>query len=498
MLAAIAKNIVHQINIRQNNMRTLIKVIIPILIFTSCGGKKQTDTFNPISKISHDKTVKIDSIFSKYNQNTPGYAVAIVQNGEVVFMKAYGMANPKKEIQISPDTRFLIGSNSKQFTCMSILLLEEQGKLNIDDPIKNYLPELPDYAKLVTIKHLMQHTSGIIEFNPLLFLSGMNKTECNITNDEIFSLISKYPKTSFKTGDHFFYTNSTYILLAKIIELVSKQTYADFVQENIFSPLGMNNSKVITSKNDYSNVAMGFENQGNYRPVDCRMITTGASGIITTLNDMIKWTNNYYDNQLGNKDQNLANRMQTKGVSNNGDSLSYGLGLFIENQCKQKVVWHGGRITGYTSNITFFPEQKTSIIVLSNTTDRIPYEHRFDIAKVLFDCCEMHPSDLFGEDEIRNEFKKKQSEYTDKTVDVTEYIDKYTVDGFNKYFEIVDNNGKLIAKIDNKEFQLKQVFKDTFVSQPMIFEFKRDKNGEVVSILLSGEKFRNLEVKRNN
>ena len=479
-------------------MRALIKVIIPILIFTSCGEKKQTDTFNPISKIGNDKTVKIDSIFSKYNQNTPGYAVAIIQNGDTVFMKTYGMANPKKEIPISPDTRFPIGSNSKQFTCMSILLLEEQGKLNVDDPIKNYLPQLPEFAKNVTIKHLMQHTSGIMEFNPLLFLSGMNKNECNITNDEIFSLISKYTEPSFEAGDFFFYSNSAYVLLAKIIEQASKQTYADFVQENIFNPLSMNDSKVITAKNDYSNVAMGFENHGNYRPVDCRMITTGASGIITTLNDMIKWTNNYYDNQFGSKDQNLVNRMQTKGVLNNGDSLSYGLGLFIENQCKQKVVWHGGSISGYTSNITLSPEHETSIIVLSNTTDRIPYEHRFDIARVLFDSCEIHPSDLFGEDEIRREFKKKQSEFTDKTVDFNGYIGKYTVDGFIKYFEIVKNNGKLIAKIDNKEFQLKQVFEDTFESLPMIFEFKRDKNGEIVSILLSGEKFRNLELGRNN
>ena len=178
--------------------------------------------------------------------------------------------------------------------------------------------------------------------------------------------------------------------------------------------------------------------------------------------------------------------------------MSYGLGLFIENQCKQKVVWHGGSISGYTSNITLSPEHKTSIIVLSNTTDRIPYEHRFDIARVLFDSCEIHPSDLFGEDEIRREFKKKQSEFTDKTVDFNGYIGKYTVDGFIKYFEIVKNNGKLIAKIDNKEFQLKQVFEDTFESLPMIFEFKRDKNGEIVSILLSGEKFRNLELGRNN
>jgi hypothetical protein len=190
--------------------------------------------------------------------------------------------------------------------------------------------------------------------------------------------------------------------------------------------------------------------------------------------------------------------MQQKGLLINGDSTKYGLGLFIDDYCGQKVYWHGGNITGYTSNIAIFPEQKTSIIALSNTMELIPYEHRFDIAKVLFDACEMQPSDLFGEDELRREFKKKQSEFTDKTTKFSEYLGKYTVEGFCKYFEIVENNGKLTAKIDNKEFPLKQVFKDTFVSPPIIFEFQRDKNGKIFSISLSGEKFRNLELTKNN
>lgn len=128
----------------------------------------------------------------------------------------------------------------------------------------------------------------------------------------------------------------------------------------------------------------------------------------------------------------------------------------------------------------------------------IPYEHRFDIAKVLFDACEMQPSDLFAEDELRKEFKKKKSEFAGQTSNLSEYIGKYTIEGFSKYFEIFENDSKLIAKIDKTEFKLNQVFKDTFVFQSMIFELKRDKNGEIFSISLSGEKFRNLELTKNN
>jgi len=478
-------------------MKNLIIVIISLMIF-SCSPAQMNKQDAEISKIDSIKVEKIDNIFSNFNNETPGCAVAIIQNGEIVFIKSYGMADPKRKIPITSETKFPIGSNTKQFTCMAILLLEEQGKLKIDDPIKKYLPQLPDYADSITIKNLMQHTSGIIEYNPLLFLSGMDKNECNLTNQDIIDLISKYKKLSYPTGEQFLYTNSTYILLAEIIEKVSQKTYADFIKENIFIPLNMGNSYVVTSSNDYKTTAMGFNYTGNYKPVNCPMITTGGSGIITTLKDLCKWVNNYDTNQLGKSGQLLINKMQQKGILQNGDTTKYGLGLFIDDYCGQKVYWHGGNITGYTSNITIFPEQKTSIIVLSNTMELIPYEHRFDIAKVLFDACEMQLDDLFAEDELRKEFKKKQSEFKDKTTNFLEYTGKYTIDGFIKYFEIVENNGKLIAKIDNKEFQLKQVFKDTFVSEPMIFEFKRDKNGEIFSILLSGEKFRNLELTKKN
>lgn len=477
-------------------MKNLIIVIIGLMI-VSCSPAQINKQDAEISKIDSIKVEKIDNIFSNFNNETPGCAVAIIQNGEIVFIKSYGMADPKRKIPITSETKFPIGSNTKQFTCMAILLLEEQGKLKINDPIRKYLPQLPDFADSVTIKNLMQHTSGIIEFNPLLFLSGINKNECNLTNQDIIDLISKYKNQSYPTGEQFLYTNSTYILLADIIEKVSQKTYANFIKENIFIPLNMENSFVVTSSNDYKNSAMGFSYVGNYRPVNCSMITTGSSGIITTLKDLCKWVNNYDTHQIGKSGQLLINKMQQKGILQNGDSTKYGLGLFIDDYCGQKVFWHGGNITGYTSNITIFPEQKTSIIVLSNTMELIPYEYRFDIAKVLFGACEMQPSDLFAEDEIR-EFKKKQSEFTDKTSSFSGYLGKYTVDGFIKYFEIVENNGKLIAQIDNKEFQLKQVFKDTFVSQPMIFEFKRDKNGKIFSISLSGEKFRNLELTKNN
>jgi len=474
--------------------KRILSLVIAVLIITSCGTRHTIEQNTEILKIDPSKILKIDSIFSRYNDNTPGSAIAIIQDSEIVFMKSYGMADPKRKIPITPETKFLIGSNTKQFTCMAILLLEESGKLNINDPIRKYLPQLPNYADSITIQQLMQHTSGIIEYNPLLFLSGIKKHECELSNDDIFDLISKYPKTCYKPGDKFFYSNTAYILLSKIIEKVSLKTYSDFLHENIFVPLGMNNSKVVTSSDDYKGAAMGFNYITGYQPVNCTMITTGASGIITTLEDMCKWINNYSVNKLGLSDQLLVNKMETKGLLNNGDSTKYGLGLFIDNYCTQKVYWHGGNITGYTSNIIMFPKKKTSIIILSNNMDMIPYEHRFDVAKILYGNCKMPSNDLFQENEIRVEFKKKQSEFENKTIELNEFEGKYGIPGFTKHFEIIAINGRLVAKIDNLEFKLNQAFQDTYISEPMIFEFLRDGKNIIMGISLSGEKFRNLEL----
>jgi CubicO group peptidase (beta-lactamase class C family) len=174
------------------------------------------------------------------------------------------------------------------------------------------LPLLPDFADSVTIKNLMQHTSGIIEYNPLLMLSGINKNECNITNKDIAYLISKYKKLSYRIGEQFLYTNSTYVLLSEIIEKVSQKTYADFIKENIFIPLKMENSFVVTSSNDYKTSAVGFNYSGRYNPVNCPTITTGGSGVVTTLNDLCKWVNNYHTHQLGKSGQLIVNKMQEK------------------------------------------------------------------------------------------------------------------------------------------------------------------------------------------
>ena len=474
--------------------KRILSLVIAVLIITSCGTRHTIEQNTEILKIDPSKILKIDSIFSMYNDNTPGSAIAIIQDSEIVFMKSYGMADPKRKIPITPETKFLIGSNTKQFTCMAILLLEKSGKLNINDPIRRYLPQLPEYADSITIKQLMQHTSGIIEYNPLLFLSGIKKHECELSNDDIFDLISKYQKTCYKPGEKFFYSNTAYILLSKIIEKASLKTYSDFLHENIFAPLGMNNSKVITSRNDYKNVAMGFNYITDYKPVNCTMITTGASGIITTLEDMCKWILNYNSDKPGISDRLLVKRMVTKGILNNGDSTNYGLGLFIDKYCTQKVYWHGGNITGYTSNIIMLPNEKTSIIILSNNMDMIPYEHRFDVVKILYGDCKIPSNDLFQENEIRAEFKKKQSEFDNTTIELNEYAGKYGIPGFAKYFEVIVINGRLIAKIDNLEFKLNQAFEDTFISVPMIFEFQRDKKNIITGIALSGEKFRNLEL----
>jgi CubicO group peptidase (beta-lactamase class C family) len=478
-------------------MNRFVYVMISVLTVSSCRVNQRTKLHHPeILEIDSLKISKIDSAFSNYDDTTPGFAVAVLQNNRVVFMKSYGMADPKRKVRVTSETRFPIGSNTKQFTCMSILLLQESGKLNINDPVKKYLPQLPGYGDTVTIKQLMQHTSGIIEYNPLLFLSDSKKNECGLTNSDILDLVSRYPKTSSKAGEKFFYSNTGYILLARIIEIASGKTYPNFINENIFVPLGMTNSLVVASASDYKDIALGFSGMNTARPVNCPMVTTGGSGVITTIEDLSKWVKNFHENKLGTSGQALINKMVTCGLLNNGDSTKYGLGLFIDSYCGLTMYWHGGNIAGYTSSIAIVPEKQADVIVLSNTMDRIPYIHRYDLINILFDGCEKPDNDLFGEDALRAAFKKAREEYVREDTSLTDYEGKYRIPGFEKSFEVHVTNGRLVAEIPDKKFVLDQAYQDTFISEALIFRFIRDKNNKVTTLALDGEKFRNLELAR--
>lgn len=312
---------------------------------------------------------QIDSICAPYSlPGSPGCVIAVVQNGKVIFSKGYGLAELENEAANNPSTMFDIGSNTKQFTATSILLLQEQGKLSLDDELRKYIPEFPKYQWPITLRQLMQHTSGIRDYFDLMSLKGMNIGN-NYPNEEYFKLIFAQSELNFRPGDQQMYSNSGYILLAEVVRRVSGMPLAQFAQENILDKLGMKEAlfyddpfRIVKHRAQ----SYGPLPSGGYWRGPSIATNIGDGGILSTAGDLAIWDENYYSNRLGKGDPNLMRQLETKTVLNNGDTLLWAMGLRHDQHGGHHVIRHGGAYYGFRSEIARFPEQHFTVIVLAN------------------------------------------------------------------------------------------------------------------------------------
>lgn len=325
--------------------------------------------FTTFSVTSQNITNDIDGLFSMWkNSNGPGGVVLVTQNNKTVFEKAYGLENISYKIPTSSETIFNIGSMSKQFTAMGIVLLQMEGKLSIDDDIKKYLPELNDFGKPITIRHLLHHTSGFRSSPELFGLAGWRDGDA-ISNEDVYRYLTKQTSLNFEPGSEFMYTNSGYILLAKIIENVSKQNFKSWMKEKIFQPLQMNstfieedNSKIITkTASSYTEIEPTvFINVENYD------LTYGASNVYSTCSDILKWLKNF--NEAPTKWQSAFEMLKTVDVLNSGQKNNYGFGVFVDDFYGNQRIQHTGAIAGFQSIMYSYPDENLQIIILSNFT----------------------------------------------------------------------------------------------------------------------------------
>jgi CubicO group peptidase (beta-lactamase class C family) len=314
-------------------------------------------------------TSKIDELFSEWNRpDSPGFALAIIKDSEIVYKCGYGIADLEHNIPISSSSVFDIGSISKQFTAMCIALLARQGKLALDDEIQKYIPEMPRYDDPITIRHLIHHTSGIRDYLTLMYFIGM-RFENDYPDDEIIGLIARQKELNFKPGDEHSYSNSGYFLLAEIAKRASGKSLATFANEHIFSPLGMNATHF---HDDFTMIvkdrAIGYspKDEGGFR-IDMSIFeVVGDGGIYTTVEDLLLWDRNFYANRLGGYGQDLIEEVTKPGTLNSGEVLEYAFGLSIWQYRGLDVVSHSGGWAGYRSQMLRFPKQRLSVICLSN------------------------------------------------------------------------------------------------------------------------------------
>lgn len=328
-------------------------------------------------------TIKINTIFTEYNNSTgPGVAVGVVQNGKAIFKKGYGLANMEYDIPISSASIFDIASVSKQFAGLAISMLVQQGKISMVDDIHKYVPDVPDFGQTITISHLVHHTSGLRDWPEGLNVAGWRWNE-DFNFDDIMRMTKKQKDLDFAPGSKYSYSNTGYNLLAVVVEKVSGKSFRQWTDENIFTPLQMTNSHFLDKESRLTkNMAYSYHREdGAYHKNMAGLTAYGSSSLFTNVDDLCKWVI-HFENRVAAKDPVYLRMLETAPL-NNGEENTYAFGLGMGEMAGLRIVSHTGGWAGYRTVITNFPNEKLSVILLSNDGAFAPNASAGEVAKAI-------------------------------------------------------------------------------------------------------------------
>lgn len=322
----------------------------------------------PVAQVVATAEKVVDEIFAKWSTSTPGCAVGVAVGGKPVLLKAYGMADLEHDVRNTPETIFESGSVAKQFTAMAVQLLAHDGKLSLDDPVRKYIPELPDYRVPLTIRHMLTHTSGLRDWGSVAGIAGAPRTTREYTHGHVLDIVSRQKALNFQPGDHYSYSNTGFNLAAVIVSRVSGMSFAEFSKQRIFVPLGLartswreDHTRIVKGRAMAYNEARGeFQTEMPFENVH------GNGGLLTTVGDLLTWNENFVNPKVGSPK--LIAEMSTVGKFNDGKTQDYALGLMIGELRGVKNVFHSGSTAGYRAHLNRFPESRTSVAVLCNVS----------------------------------------------------------------------------------------------------------------------------------
>lgn len=311
-----------------------------------------------------DTLARLENVLSKYYKpENPGVQLTVSRNGEILYSKAIGMADLERNVSLTTESLIEAGSVSKQFTAAAILLLEQQGKLSVEDDIRKYAPEIPDYGTPIRIFHLLHHTSGLKDWGALASLTGWPRSTKFYSNDDALEIMSRQTSLNNKPGDEYIYSNSNYNLMAVIVQRVSGLSLAEFSKKYLFEPAGMTKTQWRDNPNRIViNRAIAYsKNAGVYETNMPNEYVYGNGGLLTTTEELAKWSDFYLDGKLGGTDF-LKKQLKTRNL-NNGVYNNYAAGLMIQ----KNAINHSGSTAGYRAYLTTFDDQKLTVAILSNT-----------------------------------------------------------------------------------------------------------------------------------
>jgi CubicO group peptidase (beta-lactamase class C family) len=393
----------------------------------------------------------VDEVFQDLTAaGSPGCALGVYRGGQIIYEKGYGLANIEENVPISPKSVFDIGSTSKQFTATSILLLEKAGKLSVDDDVHKYIPELPDYGKKITILNLLNHTSGLRDYLTLFDIAGVN-IDSVTTDEDALALILRQKGLNFAPGSEYLYSNTGFFLLSVIVERVSGKTLKEFAAENIFSPLQMthtqyrDNHRALVAERamayDENEKKDGFALNVSY------FEQTGDGAVHTTVEDLLKWDENFYSGQVGGKI--LLAELQETAKLNGGKRLNYAKGLVVSDYRGLRMVSHGGSWGGYRAQLMRFPDQHFSVATLCNLGSSDPTRRASQVADVYLNSV-MKPKTVKSAEADDEERKKEAATVSLKKEQLAAYAGDYWSEEMGVSYRLAVRDGalKVVAVLD--------------------------------------------------
>lgn len=417
---------------------------------------------------------KVDQLFVQWDKpDSPGCALSVIKDGHVVYTRGYGSANLDYSVPIASSSVFNIASISKQFTAMTIAVLARHGKLSLDDDIRKYLPDLPQYQNPITIRHLIYHTSGIREYSHLMQLTGIRFQDA--TDDEVFKIIARQKGLNFEPGDEYLYSNSGYFLLAQIVKKASGKSLRDFAEENVFKPLGMTNTRFYEDVTQViKNRATGYSpaNSGGFSIEITRSNRVGDGGLMTTIDDLILWDKNFYANKLSGGED-LVRLFLTQGILNSGKKIDYAFGMDVETFRSLRLVGHGGAFNGFNADVIRFPDQRFTVACLCNLSS-------IESGRLTRQVAEIFLANEFSDSENKSEtLEPKVVQISEKELSVV--AGSYFNAATNNFRRLYVKNGKLIYSRGSSESELAPLGNNRFlmlgVPDRIELSFKSSKPG---------------------
>jgi CubicO group peptidase (beta-lactamase class C family) len=349
-----------------------------ILALVPLSAAAQSPTLSP------QATARIDSLFRKYDRpDAPGCALGISRRDTIVLERAWGSAQLEFGIPITPATKFEAGSVSKQFTAAAILRLAQQGKLSLDDDVRKYVPEIPRYDQVVTIRNLVHHTSGLRDWGAVMTIAGWPRGTRTYTHAHVLDILGRQRALNFVVGSEYLYSNSNYNLMAIIAERVSGESLAAFTRREFFEPLGMTST---SWRDDYTRIVPGRAQA--YSPTDSSWRLNmpfeniyGNSSLITTVGDLLKWNANLGHGRVGGPE--LVQSQLRRGKLTSGREIRYAGGLFVGELDGTNELWHDGATAGYRAFLARYPDAGFAVALLCNTGNVNPTEVGRQIAAIV-------------------------------------------------------------------------------------------------------------------